>query len=89
MPVHELAFKPAIGLYSQHDPRVALFMDGEPIVNTSTEAIKDFYGMDLDVLVLEDIVVEKPERYQTHPGRGVTPPLGMLRTTVSGPSLRR
>ncbi|MFC4437030.1 MULTISPECIES: carbamoyltransferase family protein [Natrialbaceae] len=32
---------------------------GEPIVNTPTEAIKDFYGMGLDVLVLEDCVVEK------------------------------
>jgi carbamoyltransferase len=31
----------------------------EPIVNTPTEAIKDFYGMGLDVLVLEDCVVEK------------------------------
>ncbi|WP_306057113.1 carbamoyltransferase family protein [Natronococcus wangiae] len=32
---------------------------GEPIVNTPTEAVKDFYGMGLDVLVLEDCVVEK------------------------------
>lgn len=32
---------------------------GEPIVNTPKEAIKDFFGMGLDVLVLEDIVVEK------------------------------
>ena len=32
---------------------------GEPIVNTPTEAIKDFFGMGLDVLVLEDLVVEK------------------------------
>jgi carbamoyltransferase len=31
----------------------------EPIVNTPTEAVKDFYGMGLDVLVLEDCVVEK------------------------------
>ncbi|ELY60153.1 carbamoyltransferase [Natronococcus amylolyticus DSM 10524] len=31
----------------------------EPIVNTPTEALKDFYGMGLDVLVLEDCVVEK------------------------------
>jgi carbamoyltransferase len=32
---------------------------GEPIVNTPVEAIKDFYGMGLDVLVLEDVVIEK------------------------------
>ncbi|MFC4990254.1 MULTISPECIES: carbamoyltransferase family protein [Saliphagus] len=32
---------------------------GEPIVNTPTEAIKDFYGMGLDVLAIEDVVVEK------------------------------
>jgi carbamoyltransferase len=32
---------------------------GEPIVNTPKEAIKDFYGMGLDVLVLEDVVIEK------------------------------
>ena len=32
---------------------------GEPIVNTPSEAIKDFFGMGLDVLVLEDVVVEK------------------------------
>ncbi|MDQ2049776.1 carbamoyltransferase C-terminal domain-containing protein [Natronolimnohabitans sp. A-GB9] len=31
----------------------------EPIVNTPTEALKDFYGMGLDVLVLEDCVVTK------------------------------
>ncbi|ELY52148.1 carbamoyltransferase family protein [Natronococcus jeotgali] len=31
----------------------------EPIVTTPTEAVKDFYGMGLDVLVLEDCVVEK------------------------------
>lgn len=33
--------------------------NGEPIVNKPTEAIKDFYGMGLDLLVLEDLVVEK------------------------------
>jgi carbamoyltransferase len=32
---------------------------GEPIVNTPTEALKDFYGMGLDVLVLGDHVVRK------------------------------
>lgn len=32
---------------------------GEPIVNTPKEALKDFYGMGLDTLVLEDYVVEK------------------------------
>lgn len=31
----------------------------EPIVNTPTEAIKDFYGTGLDALVLEDFVLEK------------------------------
>lgn len=31
----------------------------EPIVRTPTQAIKDFYGMGLDVLVLEDLVIEK------------------------------
>jgi carbamoyltransferase len=32
---------------------------GEPIVTTPKEALKDFYGMGLDTLVLEDIVIEK------------------------------
>ena len=32
---------------------------GEPVVRTPTEAIKDFYGMGLDVLVLNDCVVRK------------------------------
>jgi len=32
---------------------------GEPIVNTPQEAVKDFFGMGLDVLVVEDVVVEK------------------------------
>jgi carbamoyltransferase len=32
---------------------------GEPIVTTPQEAIKDFYGMGLDLLVLEDFVVDK------------------------------
>ena len=32
---------------------------GEPIVMTPSEAIKDFFGMGLDVLVLEDLVLEK------------------------------
>ncbi|MFD1685875.1 carbamoyltransferase family protein [Halobellus litoreus] len=32
---------------------------GEPVVRTPTEAIKDFYGMGLDVLVLNDAVVRK------------------------------
>ncbi|SEQ51192.1 carbamoyltransferase family protein [Natrinema salaciae] len=34
---------------------------GEPIVNTPLEALKDFYGMGLDALVLEDLVVTKDE----------------------------
>jgi len=33
--------------------------NGEPIVTRPSEAIKDFFGMGLDVLVLGDIVVEK------------------------------
>lgn len=32
---------------------------GEPIVNTPQEAIKDFFGMGLELLVLGDVVVEK------------------------------
>jgi carbamoyltransferase len=32
---------------------------GEPIVNKPSEAIKDFFGMGLDILVIEDLVVEK------------------------------
>lgn len=32
---------------------------GEPIVNTPRQAIKDFFGMGLDTLVLNDVVVEK------------------------------
>ncbi|MXV62224.1 carbamoyltransferase [Natronorubrum sp. JWXQ-INN-674] len=32
----------------------------EPIVRTPTEALKDFFGMGLDVLVLEDCLVTKP-----------------------------
>jgi len=38
---------------------------GEPIVNTPTEAIRDFFSMGLDTLVIEDVVLEKsagPER---------------------------
>ena len=31
----------------------------EPIVTTPAEALKDFYGMGLDVLVLEDFIIEK------------------------------
>ncbi|MBX0325530.1 hypothetical protein EGH21_21120 [Halomicroarcula sp. F13] len=33
----------------------------EPIVNTPTEALKDFFGMGLDVLVLQDMVVTKTD----------------------------
>lgn len=35
--------------------------NGEPIVNTPLEAIKDFFGMGLDILVIEDLLVPKPE----------------------------
>ncbi|WP_076607931.1 carbamoyltransferase family protein [Natronorubrum thiooxidans] len=40
---------------------------GEPIVNTPTEAVKDFYGMGLDLLVLGDYVVEKPRQVIDNP----------------------
>jgi len=33
---------------------------GEPIVAKPTEAVRDFFGMGLDLLVLEDLVIEKP-----------------------------
>jgi len=33
--------------------------NGEPIVNRPIEAIKDFYGMGLDTLVLNDLVIRK------------------------------
>lgn len=32
---------------------------GEPIVRSPTEAIKDFYGMGLDILIMNDYAVEK------------------------------
>jgi carbamoyltransferase len=32
---------------------------GEPIVNKPVEAVKDFYGMGLDVLAIEDIIIYK------------------------------
>lgn len=32
---------------------------GEPIVTTPAEALKDFYGMGLDILVLNDFMIEK------------------------------
>lgn len=34
---------------------------GEPIVNEPIEAIKDFFGMGLDVLVIENLLVTKPD----------------------------
>jgi carbamoyltransferase len=37
---------------------------GEPIVNRPVEAVKDFYGMGLDVLVLDDFVVDKRPQTQ-------------------------
>jgi carbamoyltransferase len=33
--------------------------NGEPIVNQPVEAIKDFYGMGLDIIVVEDVLIEK------------------------------
>jgi len=33
---------------------------GEPIVTKPDEAIRDFFGMGLDLLALEDLIVEKP-----------------------------
>ena len=32
---------------------------GEPVVRTPVEALKDFYGMGLDILVLDDMIVKK------------------------------
>ncbi|WP_254530002.1 carbamoyltransferase family protein [Natrinema gelatinilyticum] len=40
---------------------------GEPIVNTPVEALKDFYGMGLDVLVLEDLLVTKDDSLSANP----------------------
>ena len=37
---------------------------GEPIVNTPSEAVKDFFGMGLDLLVLGDALVEKQRTEQ-------------------------
>lgn len=34
---------------------------GEPIVNEPIEAIKDYFGMGLDLLVIDDLVITKPE----------------------------
>ncbi len=34
---------------------------GEPIVRTPTEAIKDFFAMGLDILVIEDVLLKKEE----------------------------
>lgn len=34
--------------------------NGEPIVNTPTEALKDFFGMGLDALALDDFLLKKP-----------------------------
>lgn len=33
----------------------------EPIVNTPTEALKDFFGMGLDMLALQDVIVKKTD----------------------------
>ncbi|WP_276256365.1 carbamoyltransferase family protein [Halomontanus rarus] len=44
---------------------------GEPIVTTPTEALKDFFGMGLDVLVLEDVVVRKRSQSGVLSGDGV------------------
>ena len=45
--------------------------NGEPIVRTPTEAIKDFFGMGLDLLVLDDVIVEK--KHQTRSLREMDP----------------
>lgn len=39
MPPYELAFKPAIGLYGQHDPSSALFDDGELVFAVEEECL--------------------------------------------------
>ncbi|RBI60070.1 carbamoyltransferase [halophilic archaeon] len=41
---------------------------GEPIVTTPTEALKDFFGMGLDVLAIEDIIVTKHGQDETSQG---------------------
>jgi len=33
----------------------------EPIVTTPTEALKDFFGMGLDILVLQDVIIDKTD----------------------------
>ncbi|MDS0279628.1 hypothetical protein NDI85_17675 [Halomicroarcula sp. S1AR25-4] len=43
----------------------------EPIVNTPTEALKDFFGMGLDVLVLQDMVVTKTDAAVKREARSV------------------
>lgn len=50
---------------------------GEPIVNTPTEALKDFFGMGLDMLVLEDFIVEK---HSLDPIKGLESPTAIATT---------
>lgn len=38
---------------------------GEPIINTPSEAIKDFFGMGLDTLVLGEFVIEKSQAVES------------------------
>jgi carbamoyltransferase len=45
----------------------------EPIVTTPTEALKDFFGMGLDTLVLRDFVVEKADAVVEKAGPPVSP----------------
>ena len=42
---------------------------GEPIVHTPIEGVKDFFGMGLDILVIEDFVLEKPISGKVHDER--------------------
>ncbi|NUB93571.1 carbamoyltransferase [Haloterrigena sp. SYSU A121-1] len=54
----------------------------EPIVRTPTQAIKDFYGMGLDVLALEDFVIEKSA---TKTDRNSEPALGESGEPIPSP----
>lgn len=49
---------------------------GEPVINTPTEAVKGFYGMGLDLLVLEDYLIEKNPAEAEPPGIAADAELG-------------
>lgn len=39
---------------------------GEPIVRTPREAVRDFYSMGMDALVIEDILIRKSQSETNH-----------------------